>query len=226
MITAEEFILNPKKVYMKTQPYQTLVLAYPDVKQKSSQLSIINRVRSKEHNEAHINANLSEQDSGVDVDKNWVRNSNRRADQVLKTLSSLLSHSKYLKCDYIVDLIKMSNRVLIAEDEKLLIDNSPNEINAFAFVYNVQQPTKKIESPVYFDLLKVLQIKKEQEINSNANTSIRKNSTKTATKKKSRDYIKEKSSKFQKPKEQRRPESKGEIIEDEGISYEKEEERR
>ena len=184
MTTAEEFILNPKKVYMKTQPQQTLVIEYPDVKQKSSQLSIINRVRSKEHNEAHINANLSEQDSGVDVDKNWVRNSNRRADQVLKTLSSLLSHSKYLKCDYIVDLIKMSNRVLIGEDEKLLIYNSPNDINAFAFVYNLQQPTKKIESPVYFDLLKVLQIKKEQEINSNANTSIRKKFYKNRNKKK------------------------------------------
>ena len=140
MTTAEEFILIPKKVYMKTQPYQTRVLEDPDIKHKSTQLSIINRMRPKEHIEAQINDKLSEQDSGVD--ENRLKHSNRRADQVLKTLSSLLPHSKYLKCVYIVDLIKKSNRVLLGEDEKLLIDNSPTDINAFAFLYNLQQPTK------------------------------------------------------------------------------------
>ena len=92
-----------------------------------------------------------------------------------------MPHSKYLNCDFIVNLIKNSNRVLIGEDEKLLIDNSPTDIKAFAFLYNLKQPTKKIHSPDYFELLKVLQIKEEQVINSNAKTLIRKNSTETAT---------------------------------------------
>ena len=74
--------------------------------------------------------------------------------------------------------------MLIGEDEKLFIDNSPTDINAFAFLYNLQQPTKKIDSPDYFELLKVLQIKEEQVITSNAKTSIRKSSPKTATKRK------------------------------------------
>ena len=52
---------------MKNQPYQTQVLEDPEVKQKSAELSIINRMRPKEHNEAQINENLSEEDSGVDV---------------------------------------------------------------------------------------------------------------------------------------------------------------
>ena len=60
---------------MKNQPYQTQVLEDPEVKHKSAQLSIINRMRSKELNEAHINKKLSEEDSGVDVvDKNRVEN--------------------------------------------------------------------------------------------------------------------------------------------------------
>ena len=185
MSTADEFILVPKNVYMKSQPYQTQVLEDPEVKHKSAQLSIINRMRSKEHNEAQISEKLPEEDSDVNVvDENRAANSNKRAVQVLKTLSSLLPNSKYLKCENIVDLIKKSNRVSIGEDEKLLIDNSPTDINAFAFLYNLQLPTKKIDSPDYFELLKVLQLKEEQVINSNAKTSIRKNSPETATKRK------------------------------------------
>ena len=142
-------------------------------------------MRSKEHNEAQINEKLPEEDSDVNVvDENWAENSNKRAVQDLKTLSSLLPNSKYLNCENIVDLIKKSNRVSIGEDEKLLIDSSPTDINAFAFLYNLQQPTKKIDGPDYFELLKVLQIKEEQVINSNAKTSIRKNSPETATKRK------------------------------------------
>ena len=80
---------------MKSQPYQTQVLEDPDVIHKSAQLSIINRMRSKEHNEAHINEKLPEEHSDVNVvDKNRAENSNKRAVQVLKTLSSLLPISK------------------------------------------------------------------------------------------------------------------------------------
>ena len=202
MSTAEEFILIPKEVYIKSQPYQTQVLEDPEVKQKRAQLSIINRMRSKEHNEAQINEKLQEEDSDLNVvDENRAKNSNKRAVQVLKTLSSLLPNSKYLKCENIVDLIKKSNRVSIGEDEKLLIDNSPTDINAFAFLYILQQPTKKIDSPDYFELLKVLQIKEEQIIKSIAKTSIRKKSPETATKRKKvvRRSQKQKRSKFQKP---------------------------
>ena len=200
MLTAEEFILVPEKVYMKSQPYQFQVLEDPDVKYKSAQLSIINRMRSKEHNEAQINEKLPEEDSDVNVvDNNWAENSNKRAVQVLKTLSSLLTNSKYFKCENIVDLIKKSSCLSIGEGEKLLIDNSPTDINAFAFLYNLQQPTKKIDSPDYFEFLKVLQIKEEEVINSNAKTSIRKNSQETATKKIVKRSQKQKRSKFQKP---------------------------
>ena len=83
---------------MKNQPYQTQVLEDPDVKHKLAQLSIRNRMRSKEHNEAHIYEKLAEEISGVDVVReNRVENSNRRAEQVLRTLSSLLPHSKNIK---------------------------------------------------------------------------------------------------------------------------------
>ena len=111
-------------------------------------------MQSQEHNEAQIYEKLLEEESGVDVvGKNWVKNSNRRAVKVLKTISSRLPHSKYLECEYIVDLIKKSNREFIGEDEKLLTDNGPTEINAFTFLYNLQQPTKRIDSPSYFEFL-------------------------------------------------------------------------
>ena len=233
MSNAEEFILVSKKVYMNSHPYQTQVLEDPDVKHKSAQLSIINRMRSKEHSEAQINEKLPEEDFDVNVvDENRAENSNKQAVQVLKTLSSHLPNSKYLKCENIVDLIKKSNRVSIGEDEKLLIDNSPTDINAFAFLYNLQQPTKKIDSPDYFEFLKVLQIKEEQVINSNAKTSIRKNSPETATKRKKvvKRSQKQKRSKFQKPQklnnQKQQQSSRALLTEDESSSEtdEKEEE--
>ena len=71
----EEFILVRKKFCIKTQPYQTQVLEDPGVKNNLAKLTIINKMRSSEHNESQINEKLSEQDSGVDViDKNGVRN--------------------------------------------------------------------------------------------------------------------------------------------------------
>ena len=64
-------------------------------------------MRSKEHKAAQINEKkLLEQNSGADVDAKRIANSNRRAVQVLKTLSSLLPNSNLWKCKYIVDKIK------------------------------------------------------------------------------------------------------------------------
>ena len=90
------------------------VLEDPDVKNKSAQQSIINRMRSKELNDAHITEILSEKNYGVSfADKNFVEKSNRRAVQVLKTSSTPLPHSNYSKCVYIVVLIKKSYFCLV-----------------------------------------------------------------------------------------------------------------
>ena len=106
------------------------------------------------NNEVHINEKLSEEDSGVDVvDENRVGNSNRRANIIS------FASFKILVQKNIVDLIKKPDVVFIGENEKLLFDNRPTDINAFAFLYKLQQPTKKIDTPNYFELLKVLQIK-------------------------------------------------------------------
>ena len=45
---------------MKTQQYQTLVLENPDIKHKSAQLSIINRMRPKDSLKAHKEAQINE----------------------------------------------------------------------------------------------------------------------------------------------------------------------
>ena len=96
---------------MKKQPYQNQILEHPDVKHRLAQLSIINRMRSKDQIEAHIIEKLSEQDSVVNVaEENWVKNSNRNAVQVLKHYH-LFASIKTLKTEYIVDYIKKSNCV-------------------------------------------------------------------------------------------------------------------
>ena len=49
MTIAEEFILVPKKLYLKDQPLTEQILENPQIKHKSSQLSIVNRVRPKDY---------------------------------------------------------------------------------------------------------------------------------------------------------------------------------
>ena len=70
MSNVEEFTLVPLKLFslnMKNQPFKTQVKEVSDFKINLRQLSIINRMRSRDQNEAQINRKISVQCSGVIV---------------------------------------------------------------------------------------------------------------------------------------------------------------
>ena len=111
-----------------------------------------------------------------------------------------MPHSKYLKFEHYEDLIKKYDPLFIGEDGKLPIDNSPTDINTFVFLYNLQQRTMKNDSPDHFEFLKLLQIKEEKVINSNAKKPIKKKFSRSRNKKKScYENTEKKGSNFQKP---------------------------
>ena len=121
---------------MKNQPFKTQVKEVSGVKINLRQLSIINRKRSRDQNQAQINRKISVQCSDVIVvEKDGSKVQTDGQYKSLKTfLFPLLYHTKYSKCEHIEVLTKQTNRVLIVEDNKLLIKNSPTEINAFTFL--------------------------------------------------------------------------------------------
>ena len=64
MTIAEELILVPKKLYLKDQPLTEQILENPQIKHKSSRLSIVNRVRPKDYDGdiKKIDERLSQED--------------------------------------------------------------------------------------------------------------------------------------------------------------------
>ena len=95
------------------------------------------------------------------------------ADKILQNLN-MLAPAKYIRREKIVILIKESKKVDIDGTENFNVDGTVTGINVPIFLYDLQQPTKKINNPDYFKILEVLKTKEDLVINSNAKIAIRK----------------------------------------------------
>ena len=74
---------------------------------------------------------------------------------------SILTESKYNRTQKIIDLLKKSEQVSIDESEKLIVDKRHTNVSAFSFLYDLQQPTKKLQNPEFFKILEALNLKEE-----------------------------------------------------------------
>ena len=70
------------------------------------------------------------------------------------------------------------------ENENFIVDGTATGINVPIFLYDMQQPTKKLSNPDYFKILEALNIKEDLVINSNAKTAIRKRTQRITKQKK------------------------------------------
>ena len=59
----------------------------------------------------------------------------------------------------IVNLIKEEKKVVIDENENFHVDGTSNGKNVPIFLYDLLQPTEKINHPEYFKILEALNIK-------------------------------------------------------------------
>ena len=89
----------------------------------------------------------------------------------------------------IISLINVSKKVVLDENENFIVDGTATGINVPIFLYDLQQPTKKLSNPDYFKILEVLNIKENLVINRNAKIGIRKRTQRTAKSKKKRKTI-------------------------------------
>ena len=78
------------------------------------------------------------------------------------TLVKLKEKHKIQSAEILLDLILQSEAVTIGEESKLLyINQEPTSVQVSQFLYDLQQPTKKIDQSEYSQILAVLPIEPE-----------------------------------------------------------------
>ena len=178
MSTAEEFILIPKNQYMKVQPNSSQILNDPRVQHRGAQFSFLNRMRPNENTNKEYQEILDTRETIEPTELSKVK-----ADKILQNLK-VLAPAKFTRTEKIVSLIKGSKKVVLDENENFIVDGTATGINVPIFLYDLQQPTKKLINPDFFKILEVLNIKEDLVINRNAKIAIRKRTQRTAKQKK------------------------------------------
>ena len=120
------------------------------------------------------------------------------ADKIFQKLTILVP-AKFNRTEKIVNLIKESKKVVLDENEKFIIAGTATGINVPTFLYDLQQPAKKINNPDYFKILQALNIKEDSVINGNAKIAIRKRTHRVTKQKRKRKLLRQKESSTKKP---------------------------
>lgn len=160
-MNAEEFVLIPKKNYLKERPIADQILQDPQVKEKALQLSLLQRVEAKEH----LNAD-------VPVIPETLK-------ETIFAQLSALSHSERQKSEYIYDAIINSTKLSIDSSGGLLIDNIHTGLQVGTFLYDLQRTKKIINRERYRAVIDLLGIPEHMVTNTYAKQII---NEKTASK--------------------------------------------
>ena len=174
MTSAVEFILIPKTQYIRSNSYPSAILNNSNIKDKSAQLSVLNRFRS-----------LHPKDETLENEDHETEDANQKStsrEEILKKLA-LLPPTKYARAEKILDMIEKSTRIVIDDNEKVRIDKIPSNLSVSILFYNLQQPNKKLDDDNYFKLLDILSVNENLVMHSNAKAAISKNIEKPSRKK-------------------------------------------
>ena len=185
---AEEFVLIPKRIFVSKQPTRTEILDNPIYKQKAAQLSLLHRnnptdFESKEATEQETNkTNIvnkrkritssvdlkSELDDGSESvqsffsDDGVIEPSLKKRQSDFDSIMSeveLMEENKIQRAEIILNKILSSETVSIEDPSGFLhIEDKPMRVKVSTFLYNLQQPTKKIDLAVYTNILHELKI--------------------------------------------------------------------
>ena len=184
---AEEFVLIPKRMFVSKQPTRREILDNPIYKQKAAQLSLLHRnnptdFESKEATEQETNktniVNKRRRTSSVDLkselddgsesvqsffsDDGEIEPSLKKRQSDFDSIMSeveLMEENKIQRAEIILNKILSSETVSIEDPSGFLhIEDKPMRVKVSTFLYNLQQPTKKIDLAVYTNILHELKI--------------------------------------------------------------------
>ena len=154
----EEFILIPKRMFASHQPVKKEVLDNPLYKQKAAQLSLLQRNQSnsmekpeKALEEEKEKTELMSEDSEIES----VVKKQRKSDDFDSILLELefMNKNQIKRSKIILDLIKQSETLTIESNDVIDVNKETLGIKASTFLYNLQQPTKKIDIAKYSKML-------------------------------------------------------------------------
>ncbi len=154
--TAEEFILIPRRMYVQSRPATEQILRDPSISNKSAYVSLVsNRPTSKSPRSLTQHAaKSSETQQLTDSVNENVTNA------VFESLQAL-SAAQSAKSRNIFNRIMQHSNVHIDTDGKITLHGTPTRIHASSFLYNLQQPMKKLtesERNDYNSILSELQL--------------------------------------------------------------------
>ena len=187
MMTAEEFILIPKHLYVAR------VLHDNNIKHKNAQLSYPNRLRSQlppqtskttatketftekiEPQQEQLKLLTDNEEVPVERDKDEIlkEKHNRQTESVLGQLQ-VLEDKKFVRAKTVLEIIENSERITINRDNVVIyVDKVPTGLKAAIFLYDIQQPTKKLHNPAFINILTALNLNENLVINRNAKHAV------------------------------------------------------
>ena len=189
MSQALEFILVPKKQYLQKEPLAAQVLNDPENKHPSAHLSYIHRFRSSpEDAESRKNPTTEE-----------TKTNKNQTESILKQIE-ILDPNKFKRANGLLTLIEKSDRIKITENDFIQIDDNTTNVKVSEFLFNLQQPTKKINTGIYGPILKAINATEDLVINSQGKKLLEKNLP-----------VRRETKKLQSSSTKRRPNKKGKI---------------
>ena len=138
MSTAEEFILIPKNQFMEKQSYSSQKLKDLRVQHAVAQFLFLNRMRPNENTDKENQEIL---DTSETTDSTEL--SRLHADNIFQNLNMRVP-AKFIRTEKLIILIKESKTVVIDKNEKFIFDGRATGKNVHIFLYDLQQPSKKI----------------------------------------------------------------------------------
>ena len=156
----EEFILIPKRIFASHQPVKNEVLDNPLYKQKAAQLSLLQRNQSDSMEKPEEAVEPVETADKIietaEEEKTEPMSEDSEIEPVVKKQKSKDFDSILLELDFmhknqikrsniIIDLINQSETVTVESNDVLHVNKERLGIKASTFLYNLQQPTKKID---------------------------------------------------------------------------------
>ena len=170
----EEFILIPKRMFASHQPVKKEVLDNPLYKQKAAQLSLLQRNQSNsmekperavepvETADKMIETAEEEKTEPMSEDSEIepVVKKQRKSEDFDSILLELdfMNKNQIKRSKIILDLINQSETVTVESNDVLHVNKERLGIKASTFLYNLQQPTKKIDIEKYSKILIALNI--------------------------------------------------------------------
>ena len=189
MSQALEFILVPKKQYLQKEPLAAQVLNDPENKHPSAHLSYLHRFRSSpEDSESRTNPTTEE-----------TKTNKNQTESILKQIE-ILDPNKFKRANGLLTLIEKSDRIKITENDFIQIDDNTTNVKVSEFLFNLQQPTKKINTGIYGPILKAINATEDLVINSQGKKLLEKNLP-----------VRKETKKLQSSSTKRRPNKKGKI---------------